>query len=374
MITSAQAANLYLDHRLDESIQEALVEWSRVIAEEPPLPPVRWHMRIDSFLRHAAIGASTRIEGNPLSLGETDALLQGEPVDASPVDRQEVVNYGRALAFGTTLAQDPQFEWAELIVRSINAEVMRDLPDDTHGRYRNEPIAVGTFYAGPDAHTVAGLMAAWADWLRTSTDLHPLVRVALLHLNLVAIHPWVNGNGRTARILSSMELMRHTRAPELVSIDAALAQDQNEYFRRIREAVGPTYAPDRHSVSEWVGWYVRLHTERLEEGRRLNEAGTHDIGTIVSALQRRNEPLAWGPVIHVAALELPVRTSEVMEMTETSSVVSRTILRRMAVAGWLEPHGRTRGMFYTGTDLIRSLNLRGPELIHRYIRAETLGR
>lgn len=81
----------------------------------------------------------------------------------------------------------------------------------------------------------------------------------------------------------------------------------------------------------------------------------------------------WGPVISFAALDLPVRTSEVMEMTETSSVASRGILRRMAAAGWLETHGRTRGMFYTGTDLIRSLNLRAPELVQRYVRAETLG-
>lgn len=372
MITSSQAANLYLDYGLVGGTLAALAEWSRVIAEEPPLPPVRWHLRIEGFLRHAAIGASTRIEGNRLSLGEADALLQGRSVEGSLVEQQEIVNYGRALAFGTTLAQDPSFEWSELIVRAINAEVLRDLPDDIHGRYRDGAVAVGAAYVGPPASAVPQLMGIWADWLRGSDD-HPLVRVALLHLNLVAIHPWFNGNGRTARILSSMELMRHVRAPELVSIEAALAHDQDSYFRRIREAVGPSYTPDRHSATEWVAWYVGLHTERLEEGRRLNEAATHDIGTIVNALQRRHEPLTWGPVIHSAALGLAIRTPDVMEITGSSPVVARGILNRMAAAGWLEPRGRTRGMHYLGTDLIRSLNLRAPELIRRFVRADTLG-
>jgi hypothetical protein len=126
-------------------------------------------------------------------------------------------------------------------------------------------------------------------------------------------------------------------------------------------------------VTEWVTWYVGLHTERLEEGRRLNESATHDIGTIVTALQRRNETMDWGPVIYVAALMRPVTTTHVTEVTGTSSAVARGILRRMAAAGWLEPHGRTRGMYYMGTDQIQRLNLRAPELILRFVRAETLG-
>lgn len=83
-------------------------------------------------------------------------------------------------------------------------------------------------------------MRCFVAWLQVS-DWHPLVRTALLHLNLVAIHPWMNGNGRTARILSSLELMRHVRAPELISIEPAILRRHEEYFRLIREALGPTY-------------------------------------------------------------------------------------------------------------------------------------
>jgi hypothetical protein len=371
MITSSDTQNLYLDFRLDEQTHAALAEWDGVLAEEPPLPSMRWHLRLEAYMRHAAIGASTRIEGNPLTLAQTDALLEGETVTASPVSRQEVQNYARALDVGSTLAQDPGFTWTETTVRLINAEVMRDLPDDTQGHYRLEPIGVGSLYTAPEHQIVPDLMRRWTAWLQSSTD-HDLVRVALLHLNLVAIHPWVNGNGRSARILSSMDLMRGIRAPELVSIEPVLAERQDDYFRMIREALGPRYAPDRHSVSEWVAWYVGLHTSRLGEGQRLWSALTNDIGTIISALQRRGEPMSWGPVLSTAAV-VPITTRDVMSVTDGREAAARGILRRMAEAGWLTRQGRTRGVHYVATDQVVRLNLGAPRLIRQYVRSGTLG-
>src|SRR5262249_47033047 len=156
-------------------------------------------------------------------------------------------------------------------------------------------------YEAPHHTQVPVLMDTLVAWLRQETDLHPLIRTALLHLNLVAIHPWFNGNGRSARILSQLELMRTVRAPELISIEPALEAQQATYYERIRLALGPSYSPDRHSATEWVEWYVQLHTARLEEGERLNHATMHDIVTVLGALERRGEPSEWGPIVHLAA-------------------------------------------------------------------------
>ncbi len=373
MIMPTDAQNIYLDFRLDADTEASLEAWDRAVADDAAAPPIRWHLRVDRFIRHAAIGASNRIEGNPLTLSEADAVLEGDQVAGPEVFRSEIVNYGRALDFGTTLAQDPGFGWSEAVIRTVNAHVMRDLPDDPHGAYRTEAVGVGSVYTAPDAPVVPGLMHRFVGWLTESGGLHVLVRVALLHLNLVAIHPWMNGNGRTARILSSMELVRHVRAPELVSIEAVLAERQDEYFRMIREALGPGFAPERHSVSEWVRWYVGLLTDRIEEGRRLREALTYDVGIIVSALTRRNEPLQWGPIIQMAAFDRAVTTRDVSSVTTASADVARNMLRRMANAGWLHPRGRTRGMHFVGTERIRSLGLRSPQVVQAFVRAQTLG-
>lgn len=363
--------NLYLDHVLTDAAQEGLEAWSRALAEEPPLPPVRWHLRRDTYLRHAAIGASIRIEGNSLSNEQTDALLQGEPVHASLVHRVEARNYDAALGLAANFAQDSAFEWQELVFRLINGAVMRDLEDDSQGRYRDGPVGVGDVYQAPDHRSVPGLMSALVEWLRTP-DVHPLIRTALLHLNLVAIHPWFNGNGRSARILSQLELMRILRAPELFSIEPELEAQQATYFERLRDALGPTFAPDRHSASEWVNWYVGLHTARLEEGQRLNQATILDVMTVMRALELRGEPVDWGPLIHFAAFG-PFVTRSIRDAYNNSPSAARALAARLVEAGWIVPHGTTRGRHYVGTDRVRALQLRGPELMARWARQQSLG-
>jgi Fic family protein len=371
MNSLAPPNNLYLAHQLSSETQAQLSEWSRVVAEEPPLPPVRWHLRRDAYLRHAAIGASIRIEGNSLSNAQTDALLEGDPVDAPATQRLEATNYDNALGLASTFARDPGFEWSEMVFRVVNGAVMRDLTDDTHGQYRDGPVSVGTVYEGPGHRFVGALMASLVAWLR-ETDDHPLIRTALLHLNLVAVHPWFNGNGRSARILSQLELMRVVRAPELISIEPALEAQQDRYYERIRTALGPTFRPDEHSVSEWIEWYVGLHTERLEEGQRLNNATMHDIVTVLGALERRSEPSDWGPIVHLAAFG-PFVTRQVSDAYGNSPSAARALAARLVAAGWITPEGATRGRRYVGTERVRGLQLRGPELMNRWARVGTLG-
>jgi hypothetical protein len=371
MNSLVQSNNLYLSYTLNATTQTQLDEWSRVVAEEPPLPPVRWHLRRDAYLRHAAIGASIRIEGSSLSNEQTDALLQGERVDAPVTQRLEATNYEVALGLASDLARDSAFDWSELVFRLVNAAVMRDLEDDTQGQYRDGPVSVGSAYEAPDHRRLPALMGSLVQWLRDEGT-HPLVRTALLHLNLVAIHPWFNGNGRSARILSQLELMRAVRAPELISIEPALEAQQDTYFERIRHALGPTYSPDQHSASEWIEWYVGLHTVRLEEGQRLNNATMHDIVTVLGALERRGDPSDWGPIVHLAAFG-PFTTRQVMDAYQNSPSAARALATRLATAGWIIPHGATRGRHYIATDRVRSLQLRGPELMNRWAKADTLG-
>ncbi len=366
------AANLYLDHQIGPQTAEQLRRWSEVVAEEPSLPPIRWHMRVDTFIRHAAIGASARIEGNPLSLEDADALLEGLPVEGPEVARREILNYRDALDLASTFAQTPEFEWNEMIIRGIQASVLRGLDDDSQGRYRMEPVAVGNAYTAPHHDQLPALMRCFVGWLQAS-DWHPLVRTALLHLNLVAIHPWMNGNGRTARILSSLELMRYVRAPELISIEPAILRRQGEYFRLIREALGPTHSPDRHSATEWVAWYVNLHAERLASGQRFRDAMIYDIGTVVAALERAGDPLEWGPVVALAGFGPHVFTRTIAGVYGKSPGWARALAAQMTRAGWLEPKGRTSGRYYVPTEQVLKLHLRTRELREREASAETLG-
>ena len=96
---------------------------------------------------------------------------------------------------------------------------------------------IGEAYGG-NASQVPHLMRTLSDWLESSSD-HPLVRAALLHLNVLAIHPWIDGNGRNSRVLPTLELLRAgVRAPELGNIEPYLASNRAEYIAQLRAAHG----------------------------------------------------------------------------------------------------------------------------------------
>ena len=356
------ARNLYLDFAIEESTRAQLEQWNETIEAEPSDRPFRWHMRADNYLRHVAIGASTRIEGNPLSLSQADELLAGGSVEGPEDAIREIRNYRDAQDLASTFARDPDFEWSQMIPRTLQARILRDLEGDSQGAYRAEPVGVADVYTAPDHQSVAGLMRRLVSWIQ-ATDEHPLVRTALLHLNVVAIHPWIDGNGRSARVLSSLELMRIVRSPELISIETAILDQVQTYFERIRQALGPRYQPERHSATEWVAWYVDLHAQRLEFSKRLAAAVRYDIGTVIAALESSRDPAEWGPIIELASFGAPLTTRTVADVLEVGLPSARRTLSRLVDAGWLERHGQTSGQHYVATEKLTSLQLRAPEIV-----------
>jgi hypothetical protein len=363
---------LYIAHGVTAETARRLTAWDAAVAAEPPHAPGRWHMRFQRYMRSVAVSASTRIEGNPMSPPQVDALLSGDPVSA-PVQRQlENLNYNRALDLATALALTDSYEWQESIFSAINSTILQSLPDDRQGRYREEPLRVAGFYDPPHHSQLVPLMREFIRWLRESGE-HPLVRVALLHLNAVAIHPFLDGNGRTARIASTLELMRSgVRAPELLTVESYLAAHRDEYFERLRTTLGPTYQPSRHSATEWVDYYVRVSTALLDMENRIEEAWPHDLGLLTEILARRDEPWDWAPVLHMAAYA-PLRSRDVAEYFERSLSWSRALLGRIVRAGWLRQEGRTRASHWLAEPRLRELDLRVPDLLRRLEQGETLG-
>jgi Fic family protein len=200
-------------------------------------------------------------------------------------------------------------------------------------------------------------------WLTHIDRTPPLVRSALLHLNVIAIHPFNDGNGRTARILAAMELVRDgVRSPELISIEAYLRRHRDEYIDALRTALGASYDPDNHPVTEWLDYYTRISVDRLEARNRILDALPTDIGILVAALADAGEPLEWASTL-LAARVGRLRTPMLAAMTNRSLPAARAELGRMARAGWLEPRGVTRGRWYAPTNQLNALPLRVPELM-----------
>ena len=221
--------------------------------------------------RHAiAVSAhfSTRIEGNQLTLGQAESLLRGESVGAPPDSLQEVRNYAEAIGYVRDVAADPHSPISDATIRTIHHYVSKSLdPNYAPGRYRTEQNYVVDRTSGrvvfrpPPPEDVAPLMREFVEWLNTDAlRIEPYTRAGLAHLNFVAIHPFLDGNGRTARVLETLVLYRSgLNSYELVSLEEFFGRDSQSYYAALSRAQGPLYQPQIGNVTVWIDYYLRAH-------------------------------------------------------------------------------------------------------------------
>lgn len=358
--------SLHLAYRLTPALQQLFDAWDAGVAAEGPVVRHRWtDIALWPAARSATIAGSTGIEGNPLDVEEVEDVLAGHP-RGQAADIREVLNYNAALDLANRAALRDDFEWTQELLRRLNAAVLDGLEDDERGEYRSGPVTVGGVYQPPVAWLLPSLMRDLVEWLRADdgTD-HTLLRAGLTHLNVVSIHPWLNGNGRTARVAGSLALMRRgVAAPELVNIESWIRARPQAYAAVLQETHGPAYQPDEHSATAWLEYFAGICVERLALRNRLLTAARIDIGALVMELQDRGEPPTWAPIGLAAAIGT-IRTSSLAPRLGLSTSRTRAMLSAMASAAWIEPVGERRGRTYRAGPRLAELNLRAPGLMER---------
>ncbi len=160
---------------------------------------------------------SNAIEGSTLTRQETLVVLKhGLTVGGKPlVEHLEAINHQSAIDFVETLASRLEPPGLNDIL-ALHALVLRSIDDAHAGEFRSGQVYIaGSEYTPPRASAVSGRMTEFADWLARSATadaperrLHPVERAARAHFWLVDIHPFVDGNGRVARLLMNLLLMQ----------------------------------------------------------------------------------------------------------------------------------------------------------------------
>ncbi len=238
------------DYRLDKQATAGPLE---------KLEDLRWLFanlgldpRYREWFQHRAwvrtIHGTTRIEGNSLNDLEVEEVLEKRPATRSK-DALEVLATRSALAFVDEIASHRRLQIDERVIREIHKRVIDDIdPMLRPGEFRTGENKVGDaegniIFATALSGDVPDVMHRFGRWLREGARAeHPAVAAALAHLELVAIHPFYDGNGRTARALSRLLLVRHGFALDgLVSLDAYLDLQRRDYFAAIRASLGASY-------------------------------------------------------------------------------------------------------------------------------------
>ena len=154
---------------------------------------------------------SNRIEGNTLTLRETDLVIhKGLTVGGKSMrEHLEAINHHEASLLLLDLVRRKE-PFSERIVKQLHALVLHGIDHENAGRYRTVPVLIsGSRHVPPDplqvAPMVESVFAEFAGWERT---LHPVVLAAEIHERIATIHPFVDGNGRTARLCMNLLLLR----------------------------------------------------------------------------------------------------------------------------------------------------------------------
>lgn len=359
--------SLHVAHQRTPRLAALLDAWDAGVAEEGPLVRHRWtDLALWPAARSATVAGSTGIEGNALPIGAVDAVLSGQTPAGRTSDIRDVLNYNAALDLANRAALRDDFEWSQELLRRLNATILSGLEDDERGEYRAGPVIVGGIFEPPDAARIPGLMRELAEWLGGDDGAdHTLVRAGLTHLNVVSIHPWLNGNGRTARVAGSLALMRRgIAAPELVNVESWIRARPSEYAAVLQETHGPHYRPDEHAATPFLEYFAAISVDRLGLRNRLFTAANADVGALVLVLGSQGEPLDWTPVLLAAAIGT-IRTTPIATSLGLSASRTRSILAAMVEADWLVPVGERRGRSYAAGARLQELRLRAPELMDR---------
>ena len=166
---------------------------------------------------------SNGIEGNTLTLRETQVVLEGITVGGKSIkEHLEAINHEKAILYLDDLVKDknPITEWN---IKNIHQLILKDIDNENAGRYRKENVTIkGATHVPPDYIKIPELMEKLILNYNTWNEYHPIIKAVLLHGELVKIHPFVDGNGRTSRLLMNLDLMNSGYNPVIIKKESRL--------------------------------------------------------------------------------------------------------------------------------------------------------
>ncbi|MBI3304059.1 MAG: Fic family protein [Deltaproteobacteria bacterium] len=290
---------------------------------------------------------TTHIEGTRLTLEQAERLLAGEAVAGTdPDDVRELLNYRDAFEFVSGYLNDGG-PITEGLIREIHRRLVTGVRGGSAapGEYRRVQnyvvnAATGrTIYTPPPPYDVPPLMAELVAWLNTVSDMHPVLVSGVAQFQLVHIHPFVDGNGRTSRLLSTLCLYR-------AGYDFKRLFSISEYYDRDRTGFYTALQSVRNHGMELTGWLAYFVEGLASQMDELTERGRRVIRRDVLARQYGLNERQLRAVGHL--LENGRLTVQDFE-TLCQSVHRRTLqrdLKDLVVKGIVLSEGATNRLVY----------------------------
>lgn len=241
------------------------IDAAREVINHAPLVPA-WERRFQAGARARIIHHGTHLEGNNLNLDEVERVLDNpKVVTAKERDIQEIINYRAVMDYIDSLAGQVELASAgpailtEGELRQMHRlTVSKLLPDDESGEYRTVKVVIRNTATGeitfrpPSPIEVPLAIEEFFAWLSgEGRAVHPLLRAGILHYELVRIHPFTDGNGRTARAMALLLLfLEGYQVKKFFSLEEYYDANPNDYYTSL-QSVGVT-----GDLTAWLEYFT----------------------------------------------------------------------------------------------------------------------
>ncbi len=238
-----------------------IIEASKeVIDHAPLLPYYEKQFREDALVRTVHYG--THIEGNELNLNQAEKVMMGQDVAGRDRDIQEVINYRKAMEFIDDLGfkiKDLRID-EEMIRKLHKITVNKILPPEKCGEYRTTQVVIKNnqtlevSFRPPVAPLVSQQIKDLLVFIsaKQNQDIHPVLESGIVHYELVRIHPFVDGNGRVARALSTLILFaKGYDIRKFFSLEEYFDKNAAEYYSALQSV-----AKDNGDLTSWLEYFT----------------------------------------------------------------------------------------------------------------------
>jgi Fic family protein len=283
------------------------IEASKAIIDEAPLiPAYEKQFQQEAIVRTVHFG--TRIEGNDLTFQEVARLVEGRSITATERDVQEVINYRNVVSYLEELwalydANMPlpeekslpenmpngkrPFYYSETVIKRIHElTTAKIIPEADQGKYRHQQVVLKNTRTGEIAHRpppaieVPYLVTDFVDWINSpeSREIHPAIRSAISQYILVAIHPFIEGNGRVSRAYAMLPLyVEGYDIRRLFSLEEYFDRNAESYYNTIQSTHQLSSEIFKRDLTSWIVYFTEALSIELSRVKEKVQNLSRDI-------------------------------------------------------------------------------------------------